>query len=61
MFRKDIPKKNLKSKILIPKIWMVWMYLRWISGVKTETNDPRDPGSPKLRMVVEPKYYAFRR
>ena len=22
---------------------------------------PRDPGSPKLRMVMEPKYYAFRR
>ena len=22
---------------------------------------PRDPGSPNLKMVVEPKYHAFRR
>ena len=40
---------------------MICNYPWWFQSIGKESLGPRDPGSPKLRMVVEPKDYAFRR
>ena len=35
--------------------------LVWAFWHREQMGQKRDPGSPKLRMIMEPKYYAFRR
>ena len=45
--------------VIPPGVHLECIYSLFI--IYTSDTIPRDPGSPNLRMAVEPKYYAFRR